>query len=141
VRLSKILSIVASAPLFLAGALADGADAPAAPKPAPSGVSCGQILHVTGFDYIDEQHVVLLGGPGRKFLLTLYMKCANLRDTLGISLVPGAHSQFGQVCSGDSIRVHVFNCQITSVEPVASTKEAQDLVAARDAASKTGSKP
>lgn len=138
----RTLAIAALGALSALGATAARADDAQPTKPAarpyPHGITCAYIPDMAGEGYgvIDDKHLVVDGTGRKKFLVTLFMRCFDLQTTLAIRF--DRHGS--DLCTGDSIRAGHDRCRIQYVEEVTDSKDADNIVAARDAAEKEAEK-
>jgi hypothetical protein len=139
--MTKSILSAAALGLALSGALSALADEPStsttpAAKPYPKGITCAYVPISSGYGVIDDKHLIVDGIGKQKYLVTLFTRCFNLSTAFAIRF----DRRGSDLCTGDAIVAGRDRCLIQFVEEVASAKEGQDLVKARDAAESERSK-
>jgi Family of unknown function (DUF6491) len=89
----------------------------------PTGRDCFFADNITGYGYVDENHVSVTVGPSRKYLLTTMFNARELDWTTAIAL----HSTTNWICTGSGLgTVDVIGGHPRRTFPISAIERAPD---------------
>lgn len=108
--------------LAAAAALSACATPPADQATAPEGRDCFNSNSVSGFSYIDENHIQITVGANRKYILTTMFNARDLDWTQAIAL----RSTTSWICTGNGLGVEVIGGELHRNYPITAIERAPD---------------
>ncbi|WP_417488685.1 DUF6491 family protein [Maricaulis sp.] len=100
---------------------------------APAAAERIRLVNISGYSVIDNEHLVLNGGPNRHHLVTMRSRCAGLRHGVQVSLsFPSTTTLYTPFLEYVSTR-EGSRCAIDTIEPVESVDAARALIEQRAA--------
>ncbi|MFT3930373.1 MAG: DUF6491 family protein [Spongiibacteraceae bacterium] len=81
---------------------------------------------VDGWNYIDDQHIVIYAGPSNRFLITLLTHCRDLSSTehIGFTTTTNSLTKFDKLVVRDMSGI-MQNCPITQINTLTKTGQKQ----------------
>lgn len=108
--------------LAAAAALSACATQPGDQAAAPEGRDCFNSNSVSGFSYIDENHIRVTVGANRDYILTTMFNARDLDWTQAIAL----RSTTSWICTGNGLGVEVIGGQMHRTYPITSIERAPE---------------
>ncbi|WP_417484259.1 DUF6491 family protein [Maricaulis salignorans] len=100
---------------------------------APAAAERIRLVNITGYSVIDEEHLVLNGGPNHHHLVTMRNRCAGLRHGVEVGLsFPSTTTLYTPFLEYVSTRED-SRCAIDTIEAVESVDAARALIEQRAA--------